>query len=163
MISTLMLAAAASLSCRVELAHYTLRTAPDVTAVFRDVESGRDWPSRLAYVIHMGKTGRTYWFLPWSGGTDDLQHLASTKDIDAAGWAPPSPDGGPRPQGDIDYLATDRAYNVIDAPPSRGQTAPAHILLATLGDRLWHQRTTLGPRDGAAKQFFDLTSCSASR
>jgi hypothetical protein len=111
--------------------------------------------------IHIGTSGRTYWFLPWNGGTDDLQHLASTRDVDSADWRPPSPDDGPRPLGDLDYIATDQTYRVLDHVPSRGEQAPAHILLPTLGDALWHRNFAVNDhRDSAPKQFFDLTACS---
>ncbi len=143
-----------------------MRTAPSITASFRNVNTAKaasgwdDWPSHLAFRVHMGKTNRTYWFLPWPGGADDLQHLASTTDVDAPDWKPPNPDGGPRPLGDFDYIATDAQYNVIDSIPHRGDTAPAHILIPRLGDALWHQVAELNPRDGAPKQFFDLVACS---
>jgi len=162
----ILLAAAAVLSCDVEHARYALRTAPAVTASFVDVDTHRshgidDWPSHLAFRMRMAKTGRTYWFLPWPGGTDDLQHLASTTDVTAPNWKPPDPDGGPRPLGDLDYIATDAQYAVIDDIPHRGEPAPAHILLPTLGDHLWHQSPIIEPRDGAPKQFFDLVACTA--
>lgn len=159
-------AAVASLSCTVEQARYSMRTAPDITASFRDVNTKRaaggidDWPSHLAFRIHMAKTNRTYWFLPAPGGTNDLQYLVSTTDLDAPGWKPPNPDGGPRPLGDFDYIATDADYNVIDHIPLRGGPAPAHILVPELGDRLWHQSPIIEPRDGAPKQFFDLVECA---
>jgi hypothetical protein len=163
-----MLIAAASLpSCPVEQARYALRTAPDITASFKDVDTPiaadgmDDWPSHLAFRIHMAKTGRTYWFLPWPGGTDDLQHLASTTDVTAPNWKPPNPSDGPRPLGDLDYIATDARYNVIDDIPHRGGMAPAHILLPRLGDSLWHQSPIVEPRDGAPKQFFDLVACGS--
>ena len=143
-----------------------MRRAPEITATFRDVgtsgaaNGSDDWPSDVAFRIHMGKTSRTYWFLPWPGGTDDQQHLASTTDVDAPGWKPPNPDDGPRPLGDLDYIATDAQYNVIDYIPRSGGPAPAHILIPRLGDALWHQIAHLNPRDGAPKQFFDLVGCS---
>lgn len=159
-------AVVAALSCNVEHARYSLRTAPDITASFRDVTTSRaagsfdDWPSHVAFRIHMGKTNRTYWFLPWPGGSDDLQHLASTTDVDAPSWKPPNPDNGPRPLGDFDYIATDARYNIIDSIPHRGGFAPAHILIPRLGDALGHQVADLNPRDRAPKQFFDLVGCS---
>jgi hypothetical protein len=159
-------AAVASLSCTVERARYSMRTAPDITASFRDVDTAKaangwdDWPSHVAFRIHIGKTNRTYWFLPWPGGTNDLQNLASTTDVDAPDWKPPNPDGGPRPLGDFDYIATDAQYNVIDDIPRRGGIAPAHILIPGLGDSLWHQSADPSRREGAPKQFFDLVGCS---
>jgi hypothetical protein len=164
-----MLVAAASLqSCPVEQAHYVLRTAPDITASFKDVDTPiaadgiDDWPSHLAFRIHMARSNRTYWFLPWPGGTDDLQNLESTTDITAPGWKPPNLDDGPRPLGDFDYIGTDAGYNVIDDIPHRGGIAPAHILIPGLGDALWHQTPMVKPRDGAPKQFFDLVACGSS-
>jgi hypothetical protein len=159
-------AAVASLACTVEHAHYAMRTAPEIRANFRDVETAMggdgidDWPSHLAFRIHMAKTNRTYWFLPSPGGTNDLQYLVSTTDVDASDWKPPNPDGGPRPLGAFGYIATDAHYNVIDNIPRRNGPAPAHILLPELGDALWHQKAELVPRDGAPKQFFDLVACS---
>lgn len=153
-------AAVAALSCDVEHARYVLRTAPDITATFRDVDTPIDWPSQLAFRLHFARTNRTYWFLPWPGGTDDLQNLASTTDVEAPNWQPPNPDDGPRPLGDFDYIATDAQYNVIDDIPHRGRPAPAHILIPGLGDALWHQSPMLDRRDGAPKQFFDLVACS---
>lgn len=159
--------AASGLSCSVEHAQYALRTAPGITARFQDVDTAPsydgmdDWPSHLAFRIHIAKTHRTYWFLPWPGGTDDLQNLASTTDVTAPGWKPPNPDGGPRPLGDLAYIATDARYEVIDDIPRRGGIAPAHILLPRLGDALWHQSSPdAEPRDGAPKQFFDLVACT---
>ncbi len=152
--------AAAALACGIEHARYSLRTAPDVSAQFLAVESRPDWPGGLAFRIHMRRTRRDYWFLPWGGGTDDRQHLASTLDVRTPGWAPPSPDGGPRPQGDVDYIAVDAAYTVLTNLPKHGDRAPAHILLPNLGDALWRQPALLEPRDGAPRQFFDLIGCA---
>ena len=153
------LAATAAANCRVEEAHYALRHAPQVRATSRHVDSGKDWPTGLAFGIHFGKTGRTYWWLPWGGSRDDRQNLASTTDVTTFGWRSPSADGGPRPLGDLEYVAADAGYNVIDALPRRGGVAPAHILLTGLGGAVWHWSTT--QRDSAPKQFFDLVKCSA--
>ena len=153
--------AAVTAHCPIERAHYSLRTAPAITASFRDVApDAQDWPAHLAFGVTDAKSGRTFWFLPWPGGTDDLQNLASTKDVTAPGWRPPSPDDGPRPLGDLQLVITDAAYSVIDDIPRAGGVAPAHILVPELGDRLWH-----GVMNGdfvrvvAPKQFFDLVRC----
>lgn len=159
MLIMLTLAAASLATCRVESARYAMRTAPGITAYFKRVNSGPDWPNGLALATHFAATGRTYWWLPWNGGTDDLQNVSSTTDVTVAGWKPPSPDGGPRPLGDLEYLATDAGYKVIDAVPERGDIAPAHILLTHLGDRVWHG-PNVNARDSAPKQFFDLVACS---
>lgn len=154
----LALALSSVLQCRVEDARYALRTKPAVSAYFKPVESGADWPSGLVLVTHFGDTGHDYWWLPWNGGTDDLQNVASTTDVDAPGWRPPSPDGGPRPLGNMEYIATNAHYDVIDSTPKRGGTAPAHILLSHLGDGAWHGGV-YAQRDSAPKQFFDVVSC----
>ena len=99
MVGVLLAAAASAASCPVERARYVFRNDLSVTAYFRPVESGPDWPSRIALAVHYKKTGRTYWWLPWNGGSDSLQNVASTEDVTARGWTAPSPDGGPRPFG----------------------------------------------------------------
>ncbi|MDR6113661.1 MULTISPECIES: hypothetical protein [unclassified Sphingomonas] len=144
--------------CRVENARYVLRHQPSVTAAFRPVDSGPEWPAGVAMAIRFGDSGRRLWWLPWNGGTDGRQHLASTTDVTRPGWHPPSPDGGPRPLGDMAYVGTTATYDVIESVPRRGGAAPAHILLPGLGDAAWHGDT--GQRDRAATQFFDLVGCA---
>src|ERR1700755_3021568 len=112
-----LLSAATLSSCQVDQAHYVLRTAPDVTADFRPLDRGKDWPSGLALSIRFSKSGRTYWFLPSNGGTDGVPSLVSTTDVDQSGWRPPDPDGGPRPLGDIEYLGMAADYRVIGHAP----------------------------------------------
>ena len=139
--------------CPVERAQYVLRHHPDWTASYRGVDSGSDWPSGLALAIHRRTSGETTWWLPWNGGTDGLQHIASTEEVTAKGWKPPSPDGGPRPQGDRQYLGFDAAYDLIDRVPRVGDPAPSHMLFpnsAGAGDK------TFGWRG-----FFDLVGCRA--
>ena len=147
-------------TCKIENARYQQRFAPSITAKFRDVESGPDWPSKVALLIHIGKTNRSYWWLPWAGGTNGEQNLASTTDVTATGWKPPSPDGGPRPFGDVNYLAMNAAYDVLSVMPQRGGPAPAHFFIHDLGEALWY-RTPPDKRDSNAHQFFDLVSCSS--
>lgn len=151
MISVLLAAAASPASCPVERARYVFRNDPSVTAYFRPVESGPDWPSRIALAVHYKKTGRTYWWLPWNGGSDSLQNVASTEDVTARGWMAPSPDGGPRPFGNRQYIVTDAAYNIADHVPVRGDPAPGHMLFpnsAGSGDTAFLNR-----------QFFDFVGC----
>jgi hypothetical protein len=154
----LALAAVALAQCPVEKARYALRTEPDVTAYFRDVESGREWPGGIALATHFKGTGRTYWWLPWYGGADGARHVASTTDVRSPGWQPPSPDGGPRPRGDLDLIATNANYTVLTTLPARGGIAPAHFMLLQLSDVMWHQAGE--QRDSAVRQFFDLVDCS---
>lgn len=145
--------------CKIENARYQQRFAPSITARFQDVKTGTDWPSNIALLIHFKSTNRNYWWLPWAGGSDEKQNLASTTDVTAAGWRPPSPDGGPRPLGDVDYMAMNAAYDVLVDMPQRGGPAPAHFFIHDLREALWY-RTPSDQRDADARQFFDLVSCS---
>jgi hypothetical protein len=151
MVGLFALAAVSLSQCPVERAHYVLRHNSNVTAYFRQVESGRDWPSGLALAIHHKSSGKTSWWLPWLGGTDGLQNVASTENVMAKGWQPPSADGGPRPYGDRQYLGTDARYNILSDWLRRGTIAPAHMLFPNSAS----SRDTVFP----TKQFFDLVSC----
>jgi len=152
MIGFVMLAVGLLAECTVQNAQYVLRHAPEITANFRPVDSGKNWPSKVAFEVHNHKLGETSWWLPWLGGTDNLQNLASTTDVTANGWQPPDPDGGPRPLGNREYLGMDAYYNVINDVPYLGKAAPVHILIPEAGSS--HERTF------PEKQFFDLVSCS---
>ena len=156
---TIFAAVVAAMSpCPIENAEYSLRGASNVKAYFKRVDRTSDWPSGLAFATHFENTGRTYWWLPWRGGTDGRQHLASTTNVITREWRPPSPDGGPRPLGDIDYIATDAGYNVASVSPQQGKTGPHHILLPQLSDVISHN-TKVDSRDYASTQFFDLVDC----
>ncbi len=158
-------AAAAALACPVEQARYALRGAPQVTARFRKVDSGPEWPSNLALATTFAASGHTYWWLPWNGGSSGRLAVASTTDVAARGWRPPSPDGGTRPHGDLDYLGADVTYKILGSVPMAGNPAPAHFMLAGLGRRLYGPGFG-DPKDepGApdTKQFFDLDGCGAN-
>lgn len=139
--------------CPVEHARYVLRHHPEWTAEYQEIDSGSAWPSGLALAVHNGLSGKTSWWLPWNGGTDGLQNVASTEDVTVPGWRPPDPDGSPRPNGNRQYLGFDAAYNLIGRVPSRGAPGPSHMLFpdsAGAGDRVF-----------GWKDFFDLESCSA--
>lgn len=146
--------------CPVERAQYVLRTAPQYTARFIVVDSGRDWPSGLALQVQSEVTHTTYWFLPWNGGSDGRQHLASTTNVKESGWMPPNPDGGPRPLGDLDFFGLDASYRVLDSVPRAHQGAPSHMLVPALGETLWHRSG--GTRERPPTQFFDLLACRPS-
>lgn len=151
MIGLLLVAAASTAFCPVERAKYAFRNDPSVIAYFRSVDSGPDWPSHIALAVHYKETGRTFWWLPWNGGSDGLQNVASTEDITAKDWRPPDPDGGPRPFGDRQYIVTDDAYNIMNHVPTLGERAPAHMLFpnsAGSGDTAFLNR-----------QFFDFVGC----
>ena len=146
--------AAAAATCPIEQARYALRTQPAVTAVFRDVNSGNDWPSQLALGVRGGGLRRTWWFVPWEGGTDGASHLASTTDVEAPGWRPPDPDGGPRPHGDFVFIATDARYDLLHDGVRAGGPAPAHMFIYNLSDVVWHTEYT-----PFAMEFFDRIAC----
>ena len=160
MIGLLALAVASTLHCPVEGAHYVLRHAPQVSADFRKVDSGANWPSGLALAIRFKNSGHIFWWLPWNGGTDNRQNVASTADVTAPGWQPPNPDGGPRPHGDLEYLGLNANYDIINDIQRQGRPAPAHMLLAHAGDAEFNHGAGNSVPD--TKQFFDLVSCAAN-
>lgn len=144
-------------ACRVEDAHYRLRGVPYVTARFRVANTGPDWPAGVALQLKIGRSDRSYWFIPWEGGTSGLKHMASVKDVSARDWRPPNPDRAEdRPLGDLDYVGTGSRYDVIGRVPHRGGAAPAHMLLLNLGDVLKHR----AGEQLLPQQFFDLVSCT---
>ena len=154
------LAAIVALSCPIERASYKLRTAPEYSAVFRDVASGRDWPTKVALGIRSTVTNRTFWWLPGLVGSSGRHYLYSTTDVAVGSWQPPSPDGGVRPLGEMEYTNTDASYRVLDELPQRGGPAPAHFFIAQLGETLWYGNANLNwQRERPPTQFFDLTAC----
>ncbi len=155
MLAALLISAAVAV-CPIEQAQYALRTEPTVVASFTPVDKVRDWPSGLA--MRIDSHGHRYWFLPFDGGTDGRQNLASTLDVTQPGWRPPSPDGGPRPIGNVEYLGFDTSYLLLFGAPKRGDRAPSHILLPHLDDSLRHAPSGI-ERDSIPRQFFDLVGC----
>ena len=149
------LAASVLSSCPVERAEYALRTMPGVTARFVRVSGDDEWDVGLALRMHFAATGRSYWWLPWNGGTDGLQHLASTPDPATKGWRPMQV----RPLGDVDFIATDARYMLREAVPRPGETAPAHFFIQNLREAMWY-RTPQDRREASSKQFFDLVRCN---
>lgn len=145
--------------CKVEDAVYQQRGGSSITATFIPVNSGPLWPANLALKMHVGATGRSYWWLPWSGGSNGRQNLASTTDVTAAGWRPPAAEAaGARPLGDVGYFGMDASYNILGEMPRRGGLAPAHFHVPDLRSALWN-RTPPDRRDAESGQFFDLVSC----
>lgn len=148
--SLLSLAAATSQSCPIENAHYALRADRTVTAEFHPTARSRDWPLGLTFGIHISKTGRTYWWLPWNGGTDDLQNIRLTgiRGRDH-----------PTGHGDLEFWTTDADYNFLNAVPKAGDAAPAHIFIPSLGRALWMYTVQTAQADSVPRAFFDLVSC----
>ncbi len=149
------LALAVAAVCPVEKAQYTLRHMPGVTLSFIPITASRDWPSGIAMVEHSADTGHTYYFLPWQGGSDDQTNVTHTTDVTQPDFQLPSPDGGPGRLGDMEYIATDAGYDIINHAPVRGDPAPAHILISGLSDSSWRQ-------DSVAKAFFDFDGCASA-
>ncbi len=154
------LAAAATFACPIEGARYVLRGAPSVIARFRAVETNPEWPSRIAFGISLPRAARPVWFLPYDGGSDGREKLASTTDVDAPGWSPPDPDDGPRPLGDLEVLTADDRYDFTAESLRRGAQAPAHLYLVGMSDVLWRRRVE-GRQVSVPQQFFDRVSCGA--
>lgn len=164
MLASLLMMAAAAAACPVEQAEYRLRDQPATSLRFIARDTGPDWPSDLLARIDVAGSGHRYWWLPWDGGSDGRQHLASTRDPAAPGWASPNPDdGGTRTLGNVDYIATDADYRLLERVPRQGDAAPAHILLPDLGEALWYRRDPAHVADGdrVARQFFDFSRCAA--
>lgn len=151
--------AATLATCPVEHAQYALRTMPDVTARFIALPSGTPpsydgWHGGVALRMDFRATGRSYWWLPWNGGTDGKQNLASTPDPATPGWVPMRE----RPLKDVELISTDADYDVLPSVPELGGAAPAHFLIPDLRSAMWY-RTPGDRREGTAKQFFDLVAC----
>lgn len=153
MIVSLVLAASFS-SCGIEDGRYQLRGNPTVTAQFYEVDRTSDWRTGLALRIHARKTGRSYWFLPWQGGTDGRTNLAWTRERRSAIQLQSV-------RRDIEFFTADAAYNLDAEVPQSGGTAPMHLLLPNLGHLAWYSTTSM-ERDSIARAFFDLTDCVAA-
>jgi hypothetical protein len=142
--------------CKVEDAVYRQRGSA-ITAEFLAVDTGPEWPANLALKLHVGDSGRDYWWLPWNGGSNGTPHLASTTAVTAPGWQPPRVEAR-RPLGDVGYIGMDEAYNVLDGAPRKSAQAPAHFHIPDLRNALWYS-TPPDKRDASSGQFFDLVGC----
>jgi len=156
MIAALLLAlgvAAAPATCPVERAAYRLRGQPGFTAEFHPVPTNVDWPLGIALAIHAAKTARTYWFLPWNGGTDGRLHLR---------WVRVSGDrlDGKSIALDQDLLLIDQNNDFIARVPPRGGEAPARFVVPGFARQLWYA-TVVDERDSMTQAFFELGSCAA--
>jgi len=153
MLSSLILAASLT-SCPVTDAMYRVRNQPEVTGRFRAVPKSEGWPSGLAFQVHVRLSDRSYWFLPWQGGTDQRTNMAWVKEESS----PLQFQDGRR---DLMIITTDENYTVLPEVPKFGDLAPSHILMPDLGPTVWYS-TTAEIRDSIARAFFDLVSCKKS-
>ena len=150
-------ATAVSEPCPIERARYRMRAESNVTAEFHPTKRNGDWPSGLSLAIHVSQTDRTYWWLPWNGGTDDMRHVRLT-------WNPAQEDGPPgdlKPGIDQDFWTADADYTFLDAVPRAGDRAPAHLLMPMLGRTLYFGTVQTHRADNVPRSFFDLVSCDA--
>lgn len=149
----LLLAASSSTLCAAEAAQYVLRDDRAITARFYRVPVTKDWRTGLTLRVHVGKSGRSYWFLPWQGGTNDQINLAWVREKNT-----PLQHQGVRQ--DMEFFETDAAYRFIHEVPQAGSQAPARLLLPHLGELAWYS-THYTERDSIPKAFFDRVSCTA--
>jgi hypothetical protein len=154
MLSPLLVAAAIPVACPIQDARYGMRENPAITARFHAVRRTSDWSSGLALAIRIGSSGRTYWWLPWNGGTDRRLHVASVRERNQPEQLPE----GARPLGDLDFFSTTNDYAFLPAVPQRGERAPAHFFIPHLGRTLW-TGLRWDRRDDAPTSFFDLVDC----
>jgi hypothetical protein len=156
MLLALSLAAVAPSSpCHIEAARYVLRADPTVTARFHIVPRTRDWTWGVALELHLAKTGRTSWWLPFLGGTSDVHGLRWTA---RRGTAEAKP-GYRYNLGDLQYFAFDKDYGMINTTPMRGDWAPDHILLNDLRDKFWYADDPRH-RSSPPRSLFDLAGCT---
>ena len=146
-----MLLAASSAICPVEKAEYKLRGAEGVSARFHAVKRTPDWPSGLALQVQVAGSGRSYWFLPWQGGTDGKTNLAWVKERR-------SPIQFQEVRRDIEFFAADESYGIVSEIPQAGLMAPARIFIPGLGRLAWFS-TTDQNRDSIPRAFFDFATC----
>jgi hypothetical protein len=153
MLIELLLAAAPPATCPVERARYEMRARPSITARFHRVVKTEDWRTGLALEIRIGASGRTYWFLPWNGGTNGKTNVRWVQELNSILMEETALDS------DLDFFSTDAAYVFHGVVPTAGDAAPAHLFLPDLGYALWY-RTPGNRRDSAERSFFDLTDCA---
>ena len=145
-------------SCPIEKARYELMGAPGFTAGFRPEAKRAGWPSDVAFFVRSAASGKTFWFL-FDAGTARYVNMISTTDVTAPGWAPPDPDGGVRPLGDMHYLAADLALTFDPLLPRQGAPAPAYVLLPDLAEKLWYGQRD-GAKEAAPTAFFKFKDCA---
>lgn len=151
---SILIAAVSIASCPVENARYELRGALGVTARFHAVQRMPDWPAGVALRVRVAKSGRSYWFLPWQGGTDQKTNLAWVRESNSPIQFQPV-------RRDMEMFATDASYNLQALVPKAHSLAPVHMLLPDLNNIAWYSTTDVH-RDSLPRAFFDLARCEAS-
>lgn len=144
------LLAASMAQCSVVDARYELRGNPSVTAKFISVPRSGDWQTGLALKVSVKESARSYWFLPWQGGTDGRTNLAWVKEKNSQ-----IPSRSSRQ--DFEFFTTNVTYDILDEVPEAGDVAPAHMFLPDLANLIRHS-TPIDP-DRIGRAFFDLRAC----
>ena len=147
-------AAAALPVCTIDHARYTLRDDPQVSLSFHVVVRNEDWWSQLAANIRLGVTGRSSWWLPTQNGSSDPRYFRWTALRGSAEAAP----GYAFDLKDLRYFAFDADYRMINKTPTKGDAAPAHILLADLRDAFYYFDDP-ATRSSPPQSLFDLAGC----
>ena len=149
--------AAADGDCAIENAQYRLMHSSAVSAGFRAIPKHPEWLSGIAFYIRSNTTHRTFWFL-FDAGSGRYVHLISTADVTGSDWAPPPPQGGPRPLREMLYMAADDDLRFSLVIPQQGSKAPTYILLPDLPERMWYEAE---PREAVPLDIFKLIRCSS--
>lgn len=145
------LLATVTVACPTERAQYRLSSDASVTAEFFPVPRTADWAGGVALRVRFGKTGRSYWFVPWQGGTDGRTNMAWVRERG-------DPIAGQSVREGIEIVTTDADHRIHEAIPRATRPAPRHILLLGLRTLTWY-RTPHDRRDDARRGFFDRTGC----
>lgn len=158
MIALGMMAVAAAQMCPIERADYTLRSNQDVTVHFEKAPINAVWQQGVVLAVHGARTGRTSYWLPWYGGTDDRRHMRRTALLDRTRDV--AAQRNMERSGDLDFFVLDARYAFLPELPKSGGAAPAHLLIPNLD--LWHAGDVNGKRDASPRAFFDLVGCDRS-
>ena len=146
-------AKSSSTTCAIEGSSFT---GPDgAVAVFRYIGRHNGWKSDLALGVRAGRRNPFHWFL-FDRGSARYINLISTTDVGRPGWSPPSPDGGPRPLGEMHFVAATSTLAVTSALPTSGASAPHYLLLPDLPEVLAHRAN---PPENVPLYFLKLARC----
>lgn len=144
-------------NCTTAHARYEMMGAPGFTAGFRPEPKRPGWLTDVAFFVRSDQSKKTFWFL-FDVGTARYINLISTTDATAPDWAPPPPDGGARPLGEMHFMAADAALKFSLDLPRQSAAAPVYILLPDLSEKLRYGQKGLDQEE-APTAFFKLTGC----